>query len=98
MRWSFTGNAGSVHEVFGRTAAVAGWRDRAASHFDAAIRRHVALDAAPLLARTRCDYGEFLLHGMRPEPDRAHRLLRQAGRTARRLGMAGIAARAGMSP
>jgi RecA/RadA recombinase len=98
MQWSFTGNAGSVHRVLGRTAAMAGWHDRALAHFEAAIGRHVALGAAALLARTRCDYGEFLLHGTHAEPDRAHRLLRQAGLNARRLGMAGIAARAGIGP
>ena len=88
IQWSFTGNGGSVHRVLGRTAAVAGWHDRALAHFEAAIGRHAALGAAPLLARTRCDYGEFLLHRTRAEPDRAHRLLRQASLTARRLGMA----------
>ena len=95
-QWSFTGNAGSVHRVLGRTAAVAGRHDRALFHFEAAVRRHLALGAAALLARTHCDYGEFLLRGTRAERDRAHRLLRQADLTARRLGMAGIAARAGM--
>jgi RecA/RadA recombinase len=94
-QWSFTGNAGSVHRLLGRTAAVAGWRDRARAHFEAAVARHAALGAAPLLARTRCDYGEFLLRGTRAERPDARRLLRQASVTARRLGMAGIAARAG---
>jgi hypothetical protein len=98
IQWSFTGNAGSVHRVLGRTAAIAGWRDRALHHFEAAIERHVTLGAVALLARTRCDYGEFLLHGTHAERDRAHRLLRQAGLTARRLGMAGIATRAGIGP
>ena len=99
IQWSFTGNAGSVHRVLGRTAAVAGRLDRALSHFEAAIGRHVAVGATALLARTHCDYGEFLLlHGTRAERGRAHRLLRQANLTARRLRMAGIAARAGIAP
>ena len=68
VQWSFTGNAGSVHRLLGRTAAIAGWHDRARAHFEAALRRHAALGAAPLLARTRCDYGEFLLRGTRAEP------------------------------
>ena len=93
-QWSFTGNAGSVHRLLGRTAAIAGWHDRARGHFEAALRRHAALGAAPLLARTRCDYGEFLLRGTRAERPTARRLLRQARLTARRLGMAGVAARA----
>ena len=95
VQWSFTGNAGSVHRLLGRTAAVAGWHDRASAHFEAAVARHAALGAAPLLARTRCDHGEFLLHGTRAERPHARRLLRQASVTARRLGMVGIAARAG---
>jgi RecA/RadA recombinase len=98
VQWSFTGNAGSVHRLLGRTAAITGRHELARAHFEAAVARHVALGAAPLLARTRCDYGEFLLHGTSGERPRARRLLRQASLTARRLGMAGIAARAGNGP
>jgi RecA/RadA recombinase len=98
VQWSFTGNAGSVHRLLGRTAAITGRHDRAAAHFEAAMGRHDALGAAPLQARTCCDYGEFLLNGTRAERARARELLRHAGRTARRLGMAGIAARVGNGP
>ena len=94
VQWSFTGNAGSVHRLLGRTAATAGWNDRARGHFDAALRRHSELDATPLLARTRCDYGEFLLRGSRADRPTARRYLRQAGLAARSLGMAGVATRA----
>ena len=87
-----------MHRLLGRTAGVAGLHDSAVAHFERAVGRHVALGAAPLVARTRCDYGEFLLHGTRTERVRARRLLRQAGIAARRLGMAGIAARAGNGP
>jgi len=93
-QWSFTGSAGSVHRLLGRTAAVAGWDDRARAHFEAALRRHAELGAAPLLARTRCDYGELLLRGTRAEHPIARRYLRVAGLAARRLGMAGVAERA----
>jgi hypothetical protein len=93
-QWSFTGSAGSVHRLLGRTAAVAGWDDRARAHFEAALRRHAELGAAPLLARTRCDYGELLLRGTRAEHPIARRYLRDAGLAARRLGMAGVAERA----
>jgi hypothetical protein len=95
-QWSFTGNAGSVHRLLGRTAAVAGRHDRARAHFEAALERHAALGATPLLARTRCDYGELLLRGTRAERPRARRLLREAGNTARSLGMARIVTRAGI--
>jgi tetratricopeptide (TPR) repeat protein len=98
VQWSFTGNAGSVQRVLGRTAALAGRPDRARAHFEAALARHAGVGAVPLLARTRCDYGEFLLGGVRADRPRARRLLRDAALTARRLGMAGIAARAGTVP
>jgi hypothetical protein len=94
VQWSFTGSAGSVQRLLGRTAAVAGWKDQARAHFEAALERHAALGAAPLLARSRCDYGEFLLQGRRADRPRARRLLRDAEAAARRLGMAGIGARA----
>jgi hypothetical protein len=89
-----TGNAGSVHRLLGRAAATAGWEDRAHAHFEAALRRHTELGAAPLLARTRCDYAEFLLHGTRAQLPIARRYLREARLAARRLGMVGVATRA----
>ena len=96
VQWSFTGNAGSVHRLLGRTAAVAGRGEHAREHFEAALARHEELGAAALLARTRCDYGELLLQDgrTRAERSRANRLLREAAVAARRLGMTGIAARA----
>jgi tetratricopeptide (TPR) repeat protein len=94
LQWSFTGNAGSVHRLLGRTAATAGRTDRARRHFEAALRHHAELDAAALLARTRCDYGELLLRGSRSERPTARKYLAQARLAAHRLGMAGVALRA----
>ena len=94
IQWSFTGNAGSVHRVLGRTAAAAGHHDRASVHFEAALERHAALRAEALLARTRCDYGELLLDGKAADRRRGRVLLREANAAARDLGMHGIAARA----
>ena len=94
IQWSFTGNAGSVQRLLGRTAAVAGRRDDAREHFEAALACHARLEAPALLARTRCDYGEFLLGGTRADRSRAHHMLRAAAGAARRLGMTGVAARA----
>ena len=91
VQWSFTGNAGSVRRLLGRAAAVTGRMEAARDHYEAALARHTELQAPALLARTRCDYGEFLLHTQQPG---AHRLLRQAAAAARSLGMTGIAARA----
>jgi len=91
VQWSFTGNAGSVRRLLGRAAAVTGRMDAARDHYEAGLVRHTELEAPALLARTRCDYGEFLLHTQQPG---AHRLLLQAATAARSLGMTGIAARA----
>ena len=95
VQWTFAGSAGSVHRLLARTAAVAGMREAAQAHFEAALERHAELGAASLLARTRCDYGEFLLQGPRADRSRALRLLRDAGVAARGLGMTGITARVG---
>ena len=96
-QWSFTGNAGSVHRLLGRTAAVAEWRERARGHFEDALRRHAALGCGPLLARTRCDYGELLLNGTPADRAPARRLLREAHAAARDFGMQGVASRAGQA-
>ena len=72
VQWSFTGNAGSVQRLLGRAAAVAGRRDDAREHFEAALACHAELEAPALLARTRCDYGEFLSGGTRADRSRAH--------------------------
>ena len=93
VQWTFTGNAGSVRRILGRAAAIAGRHEDACQHFEAALARHAELEAPALLARTRCDYGEFLLHTQTDRPA-AHRLLRDAAAAARRLGMTGVAARA----
>ena len=93
VQWSFSGSAGSVQRLLARTAAVAGRPDAARAHFEAALAQHAALDAAPLLARTRCDYGEWLLAASPADAARARSLLRDAEAAARRLGMAGVAAR-----
>jgi tetratricopeptide (TPR) repeat protein len=97
IQWTFTGNAGAVHRLLGRTAAVAGRPDRARIHYDAALARHEALGAPALLARTRCDYGELLLQGPAADHPRALNLLYDATATADRLGMVGIAERARLS-
>ena len=93
-QWSFTGNAGSVHRLLGRTAAAAQQREHAREHFEQALQRHTALGCEPLLARTRCDYGELLQTGTHADRAHARQLLSQAYATAGNLGMAGITARA----
>jgi hypothetical protein len=95
VQWSFTGNAGCVRRALGRAAAVAGRHDDAREHFEAALARHAQLQAPALLARTQCDYGEILLQGPQADHPRATQLLRAAAADASRLGMTGVAARAG---
>jgi len=94
VQWSFTGNAGSVHRLLGRTAAVAEQRERAREHFEEALGRHAALGCGPLLARTRCDYGELLLTGTRADRRQARKLFSEAYTAARDFAMEGIASRA----
>jgi tetratricopeptide (TPR) repeat protein len=94
VQWGFTGNAGSVHRLLGRTAATAGRSQEADAHFVDALARHSAVGAAPLAARTRCDHGELLMRRTPAERREGRRLLRQARAAARALGMAGIEARA----
>jgi AAA ATPase domain len=93
-QWSFTGNAGPVRRLLGRTAAVAEQRERAREHFEAALRRHAELGCGPLLARTRCDYAELLTTGTPAERARARELFGEAYAAAREFGMEGIASRA----
>ena len=83
-----------MQRLLGRTAAVAGRPDAARAHFEAALARHAALGAAPLLARTRCDYGEFLLAEHAADAARAGASCRDAPRPPPALGMAGVGARA----
>jgi hypothetical protein len=94
LQWTFTGNAGCVRRLLGRAAALAGRRDDACRHFEAALVRHSEAGAPALLARTRRDYGELLLQGSAGDQRRAHRLLDAAVADARRLGMRGVALRA----
>ena len=75
--------------------ATSSW-EAASDHFEAAIRVHERLGAAPLLARTRYEYARMLL--LRGEPAdraRASECLERAATSARALGMAGLGAQAG---
>jgi len=67
--------------------------DEAVGHFEATIRMHERLGAAPLLARTRYEYARMLARRGQPA-DRAQTLdlLERAATTARALGMAGVCA------
>jgi DNA-binding SARP family transcriptional activator len=70
-------------------AARAGWPDRAEQHFAAAHEQHLRLAAPVWVARTRLDWGRFLLE--QGEVGRGRALLAQALDSATRLGSVDIA-------
>jgi hypothetical protein len=74
-------------------AARVGRRDDAERHFAAADAAHVRVDAPVWLARTRLEWGRFLLAGGR-EGDRARALLTDARDLATRVGAADVRAAA----
>jgi hypothetical protein len=51
----FTGCWGAVDRVLGMVAGVLGRHEEARRHLDAALDRHLAIDAGPLARRTRID-------------------------------------------
>jgi hypothetical protein len=70
-------------------AARVGRRDDAERHFAAADAAHVRVDAPVWLARTRLEWGRFLLAG--GEVERAHALLTDARAIAERMGSVDVA-------
>ena len=94
IQWSFTGNAGSVRRVLGRAAAVAGRRDDAREHFEAALARHAELRGAGAAGANALRLRRVppRRHASRPIDGRTAAARRR--RAARRLDMTGVAARA----
>jgi hypothetical protein len=70
-------------------SARAEWTETASAHFSDALHEHERIDAHVFLARTRLEWGKFLLH--RGEMDRGRAVLAEAEEAAVRLGSAGIA-------
>jgi tetratricopeptide (TPR) repeat protein len=79
---------GPVARLLGLLSVRRGRWDQADVHFAAAIERARRLDAAPILCRTRYEWGRAL--GQRGERDRARELLRQARPDAERLPLPGL--------
>jgi hypothetical protein len=79
----------AVDHILAVLAARAGWPYRAEAHFADAARWHESLGADGWLARTRLEWGRFLLD--QGEPERARDLLVQARDVATERGMAGVA-------
>jgi DNA-binding CsgD family transcriptional regulator len=79
---------GAADRYLGMLAAVAGDRDRAALHFEAALARDREAGASTWVAHTACEYGRLLREGGRPDDaTRAAELLAEAADLARRIGM-----------
>ncbi|HET7170804.1 MAG TPA: AAA family ATPase [Gaiellales bacterium] len=79
---------GAADRYLGMLAAAAGDRERAALHFEAALRRDRSAGASTWVAHTAFEYGRLLRHGGSAEDAaRAAELLAEATELARRIGM-----------
>jgi DNA-binding SARP family transcriptional activator len=82
---------GSAALALGMLAATTGRWDAAAEHFEDALEANARMGTKPWEAWTRGEYGRMLLvHGERPDRERAERLLATAHATAQALGMGGL--------
>jgi tetratricopeptide (TPR) repeat protein len=87
-----TGGLGSVSRYLGLAAATRGRWDDAAAHFEAALAMNVRMNTRPWVAHTQHDYAVMLAaRGAVGDSARAAGLLREAGETARDLGMVCLA-------
>jgi len=85
---------GAADRFLGTLAAMSGEWDAAEGHFEAALAQNDRLESPTWLAHTRREYAAALLRRRGAGDDaRARELLRDALRTARRIGMAALAAR-----
>lgn len=88
--------ASSIARPLGRLASVLGRFHLASGHFQDALTMEERMAAQPLLAHTRHDYGEMLLHlGGNADRDKARLLLAAALRGYEQLGMHSFAQRVG---
>ncbi|MDX6690452.1 MAG: hypothetical protein QOG15_1909 [Solirubrobacteraceae bacterium] len=91
---AFNGSFGSVHRVLGLLAGQLGRPDDAAAHFGEALRRHAALGAPALEARTCADFAEAIRAGRATgTTDRARRLSQRGLRAASACGAELLVAR-----
>ncbi len=87
VQLTFNASFGCVHRHLGLLAGTLGRSQQAAEHFDEALRRHAAIRALPLEARTCCDYAEALLANRAAGSTRdATLMLERAGRLAEACG------------
>jgi tetratricopeptide (TPR) repeat protein len=89
-------STGAVDRYLGLTALATGDLETAERHLHDAVQLNARIGARPWTARTQADLARLLLARDRPgDPERAAGLLAAALGTARRLGMAVFAERAG---
>lgn len=85
---------GSSSRPLALLAATLGRRDDATMHFQDALAMNERMGAAPWLARTQVEYGQFLLTGEDADPERAVALIERGLHGARRLGIVPLVKRA----
>lgn len=91
---AFNGTFGSVHRVLGLLAGQLGRPQDAAEHFAEALRRHAAVGAPALEARTCGDFAEAILEGRAAgTADRARQLTQRGLRAASACGAELLVAR-----
>ena len=81
------GMRGSISRHLGLLAALLGRPDDATSHFDDALEANERMGLRPWVARTREDYGRYLLAKTPPESERGRELLQRALADYRELGI-----------
>jgi DNA-binding SARP family transcriptional activator/tetratricopeptide (TPR) repeat protein len=94
VQLTFNGSFGCVHRHLGLLAGTLGRPRQAAEHFEEALRRHAAIPAPALEARTYCDYAESVLADRAAGSTRDARLMiERAGRLAEACGATKISQR-----
>jgi DNA-binding SARP family transcriptional activator/tetratricopeptide (TPR) repeat protein len=94
VQLTFNGSFGCVHRHLGLLAGTLGRSRQAAEHFEEALRRHAAIAAPALQARTYCDYAESVQTNRAAGSTRDARLMiERAGRLAQACGATKISQR-----
>lgn len=81
---------GSVGRVIGELAALLGWRDEAAEHFEVGLRCETRLGSGPLVVRTKLGFARLLAGGSSAEQAKAAQLVAESVEGARGYGMPGV--------
>jgi class 3 adenylate cyclase len=86
-----SGHTGSAARILGMLASTTGRLELAAAHFETALTANAHMGTRPWEAWTQYEYGKTLLTSEQPRRRKeGERLLEDAHRTARQIGMGGI--------